>query len=68
MLWPILVGSNEREIDFRLHDSGELNLRFLGCFDKTLESLPIFAEIYALLALEFRCYVLDNLLIIIVTT
>ena len=52
MLGTFLIGRDERQIDGRLHDRRQLDLRLFGGFGETLHRLLVFAEIDALIAAE----------------
>src|SRR6185436_10621713 len=66
-LWPGRVGSDEWQVDFRLHRRGEFDLGLFSGLLQTLERHFVFGKIYALILLELIVNPLDQALIYVVT-
>ena len=63
MLWAVLIGRDERQIDVGLHRGGQLDLGFLRRLFQALQSELVVAQIDALLLFKFIGQVVDDLLV-----
>src|ERR1700730_3526097 len=66
MLWPTGIRRNERQVNLRLDRGREFDLRFFGGFSQTLQPLPVFAQVDALIAFELFDQPVDDALVKIV--
>ena len=66
VLGTVLVGRDERQVDRRLHDARQLDLRLLRSLGQTLQRLAVGAQVDALFLAELADEPVDDALVVVV--